>query len=159
MEELLLRFEVGDLRPDAVVGIPKGLLLSRLFPKAFSQVRVRACLGRFPGTPSLGLQPFGDFPAFPSEGTDLAAILFTSGSTGPAKGVLYRHEIFKAQVEHLQALYQFQPGEVDLPGFPLFALFSAAMGVAAFAVAETFFCPIATDWRLSSENNTEFSLR
>lgn len=121
---------IGDLRPDAVVGIPKGLLLSRLFPRAFSQVRVRACLGRFPGTPRLTLQPFGEFPAYPSQGTDLAAILFTSGSTGPAKGVLYRHEIFKAQVEHLQALYQFEPGEVDLPGFPLFALFSTAMGIA-----------------------------
>ena len=63
--------------------------------------------------------------------TDLdetAAILFTSGSTGPAKGVMYRHRIFRAQVEELRKLYDFVPGDIDVPGFPLFALFSTALG-------------------------------
>ncbi|MCA8989233.1 MAG: AMP-binding protein, partial [Planctomycetaceae bacterium] len=60
---------------------------------------------------------------------DMAAIIFTSGSTGPPKGVVYEHGMFNAQVDFLQAQYQIQPGEIDLPGFPLFALFNAAMGV------------------------------
>lgn len=61
--------------------------------------------------------------------TDPAAIIFTSGSTGPPKGVLYEHGMFAAQVEWLRDFYRIQPGETDLPGFPLFALFNSALGV------------------------------
>jgi len=60
---------------------------------------------------------------------DLAAILFTSGSTGPPKGALYRHRTFSAQVEAIRALYDIRPGEIDLPTFPLFALFDPALGM------------------------------
>ncbi|MSR56169.1 MAG: peptide synthase [Planctomycetaceae bacterium] len=65
----------------------------------------------------------------PTVATDAAAIIFTSGSTGPAKGVVYEHGMFAAQVEALRDGYNIEPGGVDLPGFPLFALFNAAMGV------------------------------
>ena len=64
-----------------------------------------------------------------SKATDPAAIIFTSGSTGPPKGVLYEHGMFNAQVNMLQEFYNIEPGEIDLPGFPLFALFNCAMGV------------------------------
>lgn len=60
---------------------------------------------------------------------DPAALIFTSGSTGPPKGVEYEHGMFAAQVDLIQQHYGIQPGEVDLPGFPLFGLFNAAMGV------------------------------
>ncbi len=60
---------------------------------------------------------------------DLAAILFTSGSTGPAKGARYSVRNFFAQRDALQALYDFKPGEVDLAAFPLFSLFDAAFGM------------------------------
>ncbi|MES2792593.1 MAG: AMP-binding protein, partial [Planctomycetota bacterium] len=69
------------------------------------------------------------FETAPTSATDPAAIIFTSGSTGPPKGVLYEHGMFAAQVELLREFYHIQPGEVDLPGFPLFALFNSAMGV------------------------------
>ena len=61
--------------------------------------------------------------------TDTAAILFTSGSTGAPKGVIYTHEIFSAQVEQVRRLYGIEPGEIDLPTFPLFALFGPALGM------------------------------
>jgi acyl-CoA synthetase (AMP-forming)/AMP-acid ligase II len=65
-----------------------------------------------------------------STGADeVAAILFTSGSTGPPKGVVYRHRNFVAQVTAIRSLFGIEPGEVDLPTFPLFALFDPALGM------------------------------
>ena len=59
---------------------------------------------------------------------DLAAILFTSGSTGVPKGVEYQHRHFVAQVELLRDAFQILPGTVNLPTFPPFALFDPALG-------------------------------
>lgn len=73
--------------------------------------------------------PWTPLEIAPTTASDPAAIIFTSGSTGPPKGVLYEHGMFAAQVELLREFYQIQPGEIDLPGFPLFALFNSAMGV------------------------------
>jgi acyl-CoA synthetase (AMP-forming)/AMP-acid ligase II len=61
--------------------------------------------------------------------SDTAAIVFTSGSTGPPKGVVYRHSNFSAQVEAIRDAYAIEPGEVNLPTFPLFALFDPALGM------------------------------
>jgi acyl-CoA synthetase (AMP-forming)/AMP-acid ligase II len=60
-----------------------------------------------------------------------AAILFTSGSTGPPKGAIYTHAIFQAQVEQIRTLFAIEPGEIDLCTFPLFALFAPALGMTA----------------------------
>src|SRR5205823_10810447 len=60
---------------------------------------------------------------------ETAAILFTSGSTGPPKGAVYTHGNFAAQVEMLRQTYGIQPGEIDLCTFPLFALFAPALGM------------------------------
>lgn len=60
---------------------------------------------------------------------DLAAILFTSGSTGAPKGVCYEHGMFEAQVRMIRETYRIQPGEIDLPLLPIFALFNPALGM------------------------------
>ncbi|HEX4591925.1 MAG TPA: fatty acid CoA ligase family protein, partial [Gemmataceae bacterium] len=67
----------------------------------------------------------------PVTADETAAILFTSGSTGIAKGAVYSHGIFAAQVEALRRLYDIRPGEIDLATFPLFALFAPALGMTA----------------------------
>ena len=60
---------------------------------------------------------------------DVAALLFTSGSTGVPKGVVYRHRHFVAQIAMLRDAFGLAPGGVDLPTFPPFALFDPALGV------------------------------
>ena len=60
---------------------------------------------------------------------DEASILFTSGSTGPAKGVRYTHRIFDAQTSAIKEMYGIEAGEIDLPCFPLFGLFTLAQGM------------------------------
>jgi len=69
------------------------------------------------------------FPAADVPADETAAVLFTSGSTGPPKGVVYTHTIFNAQVNMLRDFYGIEPGEVDLCTFPLFALFAPALGM------------------------------
>ncbi len=64
-----------------------------------------------------------------TQGDDVAAILFTSGSTGVPKGVVYRHRHFVAQIAMLREAFGIEAGGVDLPTFPPFALFDPALGL------------------------------
>jgi acyl-CoA synthetase (AMP-forming)/AMP-acid ligase II len=120
--------------PVALVGVRRAHLVRTLFPRAFRSCRLRFGVG--PG-PHCGAEPLAeverrgdpDAVGARTSADDPAAILFTSGSTGPAKGVLYTHGIFDAQVDALEALYGLEPGEVDVACFPLFALFDAALGL------------------------------
>ena len=59
---------------------------------------------------------------------DVAAILFTSGSTGLPKGVVYRHRHFVAQIAMMGEAFGIAPGGANLPTFPPFALFDPALG-------------------------------
>ncbi len=76
---------------------------------------------------------------------DIAAILFTSGSTGVPKGVVYTHANFTAQVKALKELYNIQPSEVDLATFPLFALFGPALGMTSIIPEMDFTKPGSVD--------------
>ncbi|GAA4797233.1 fatty acid CoA ligase family protein [Actinomycetospora chlora] len=58
-----------------------------------------------------------------------AAIVFTSGSTGPPKGVEHDDEGLLAQAALVRDLYGLVPGDVSLATFPPFALFGPALGM------------------------------
>lgn len=122
---------VAQMRPEVWIGVPLSLCLRWLHPHALASVRLYICVGSqyFPGAHSLAALERagrGELQLPHPEPQAAAAILFTSGSTGPAKGVQYTHANFTAQVHALRALYSLGPGQVDLACFPLFALFNAA---------------------------------
>ena len=121
---------------EAFIGIPRAQALRLIKPAAFPSVRHVVTVGsrwRWGGTTltELSRSESSRFDPAQTSTSDVAAILFTSGSTGPAKGVVYEHGMFAAQVRMIQAFYGIEPGEVDLPAFPLFALFSIGMGMTA----------------------------
>ncbi len=57
------------------------------------------------------------------------AVLFTSGSTGPAKGVVYRHAQAAAQLEQLRSTYALTSEDRLVAAFAPFALLGPALGI------------------------------
>ncbi len=123
-------------RPQAMIGIPRAHAFRSLFRKPFRDVRIRVTVGRrwFWGgrtLRSLYRTGRGPFPPAPTAPDEPAAILFTTGSTGPVKGAVYTHGGFAAQLRAVGRELPFGPEEKDLSTFPLFALFYPALGVTA----------------------------
>jgi acyl-coenzyme A synthetase/AMP-(fatty) acid ligase len=58
-----------------------------------------------------------------------AAVVFTSGATGPAKGVRYTHGQLHAQRDALRALYDITPDDRFVAAFAPFAVFGPALGI------------------------------
>ena len=134
IDKRALRQCLDEAQPQAFIGI--GLahvarLLLRWCPSARRLVTVGRRWG-WGGTTLARIEAAGAAapqPIAPTDGEDVAAILFTSGSTGVPKGVVYRHRHFVGQVALLRAAFGMEPGGVDLPTFPPFALFDPALGL------------------------------
>jgi olefin beta-lactone synthetase len=116
--------------PAALVGIARAHWLARIFRGALASAKVRVRVGGAAWDAALSAQRSGTaLPMAQTHAEDLAAILFTSGSTGAPKGVCYEHGFFEAQVRLIRDHYGIQPGEIDLPMLPIFALFNPALGM------------------------------
>ncbi len=125
---------VARSRPRALLGIPLAQLIGRLFRPSFRTVAVRVpassvLTARLTAPGARAAAPGYAPPAFAAGPDALAAILFTSGSTGAPKGVCYEHGMFEAQVRLIRETYAIEPGEIDLPLLPIFALFNPALGM------------------------------
>lgn len=147
-----LKVCLAEAQPQAFIGIPKAQIARLLLGWGKGTLKIWLTVGQrfFWGGTTLE-KLIADVPAErPYEMTataaeETAAILFTSGSTGVPKGVVYSHGNFVAQVEQLKQVYNIRPGEIDLPTFPLFALFAPALGMSSVIPEMDFTRPGSVD--------------
>jgi acyl-CoA synthetase (AMP-forming)/AMP-acid ligase II len=143
-----------EAAPEAFIGIPKAHIARLLLGWGKKTIRTLLTVGPrlFWGGSTLtelvdSSASASDYPLAETAIEETAAILFTSGSTGVPKGAVYSHGNFCAQVEMLRTLYDIRPGEIDLPTFPLFALFAPALGMTSVIPDMDFTRPGSVDPR------------
>lgn len=127
---------IAGAAPEAMIGIPQAHVARILKPRFFRSIKVNITVGRRWFWRGFNMSQIRDadddpLPATRTRADELAAVLFTTGSTGPAKGVMYEHGMFDAQCDLIARTYSVGPGDIDLPTFPLFGLFSVALGMTA----------------------------
>ena len=147
-----LKVCLGEAQPQAFIGIPKAHLARVLLGWGKPTVDILLTVGRrlFWGGSTLAkllasVPDDNHYETLQTEKDDTAAILFTSGSTGVPKGAVYSHGNFSAQVELMRQVYGIRPGEIDLPTFPLFALFAPALGMTSVVPEMDFTRPADVD--------------
>ncbi len=125
---------LGEARPEIFIGITRAQIARMVLGWARGHIKRVITVGPRPF--ALGIryrdlltENATDFNPPETDPESPAAILFTSGSTGIPKGVVYRHRHFAAQVRLVRDSYGIRAGEVDLPTFPPFALFDPALGM------------------------------
>ena len=121
-------------RPQAFIGISLAHVVRTVFPGFFKTVKTWITVGRrwFWGGRTLKQirQSYaGAYTIAKTGRDDTAAVLFTTGSTGPAKGAVYSHGNFDAQRKQIKTHLRMSDDEIDLSTFPLFALFYPALGI------------------------------
>lgn len=131
---------IRTARPDWIIGEVPGLTLARaqrwpgrrlsmatLATPLAAALKVETSIYRLAAEYSGHI--YHPTPVHPDPSPDAtAAILFTSGSTGPAKGVRYTHDRLSALTQLLRSAFGVVPGSSLLAGFAPFALLGPAIG-------------------------------
>lgn len=124
---------IEQVKPKVMIAEPVVFLIKHFFQKSFASVQLSYSVGaKLTADYRLKDCPADldcDYPAYQNLDDDMVAILFTSGGTGIPKGVVYTQKIFESQIKMLKEMFHLTTQDVDCPGFPLFSLFTIAMGM------------------------------
>lgn len=116
-----LEYFIGDAEPRIVVGRPKGA--DELAALA-ARLGVAHCLtlgSKADGSLMAAIEGASDnFSPLPRRADDLAAILYTSGTTGRSKGAMLSHSNLFSNAETLQSYWRFTAKDVLLHALPIF---------------------------------------
>src|SRR5580698_3338247 len=125
---------IEDIRPNVLVGIPIVHALRILHRKAFRSITRSVTIGGFSpvGGPTLKsflrLPKNGPFVSAPTLASDTMAIVFTTGSTGAPKGVIYTHANGAAIIQIMKDSLGLGPSERCLACHPAFAIYFVGSG-------------------------------
>ena len=129
--------------PDWVVGIPKGLAAAAALRvpgrrvvagehsrRLLAALKVEYSLSRLTVLGAAQLRAGHTLPPPPDADAE-SAVLFTSGATGPAKGVVYRLGQLRAQVDLISTMCGIAADDRIVAAFAPFALYGPALGTGA----------------------------
>ena len=124
---------LNEAEPEAFIGTAKAHLLRFAYPSSFKKVKTKFIPGKINLSrrrilKNSGDKIPGDYPPAATDPDGMAAIFFTSGSTGPAKGVIYTTGMLMNQIEITRSQFNIGSEETDLCTFPLLGLFALCHG-------------------------------
>lgn len=118
----------------AFIGVPKAHLLRLIFPEALRSIKIfisTSCgfIAKGHSLNKFRNQAVGPISACVTLPSDEVAVFFTSGSTGPAKAVVYQKHMLQAQINYLTAHFHYLREDTDLCTFPLIGLLVICTGI------------------------------
>jgi len=133
-----MRQALRGAAPDHVLGSTAGLAATRAMGLPGTRIlarpagaRLRRVLGAEHDLTSLeALGRSSPVPAESPPDSD-CAVVFTSGATGPAKGVVYTQRQVSAQLELIRKAYRLTPGDSLVAAFAPFSILGPGLGIAS----------------------------
>ena len=117
-----MRRAIRGAAPAHVVGTREGLLLARTLRIPGARISTRDFADLIRSAPALGVQATID---------DEAVVVFTSGATGPAKGVIYRHRQVAHTMQLLAEHYELVQSDTLVAAFAPWALLGPGLGISS----------------------------